>query len=221
MNELAVAAGVAASPTSATINVSLNGGPVQNISVPDGSVPLLYLLRGPQLGPLNGPKFGCGFGQCGACSVYFPDFGLAARTCQATITKLLAIFAAYGIPATAPLNVITLEGLGTVANPHPLQQAFIDQQAGQCAYCANAMIMGAIEFLHGRFASTPQNLAVPSTAEVAQFLSNSTFTDPTTTPWTIIPTPYLCRCGAHLRFMQAIQEATPAMMARFAQGQRY
>jgi nicotinate dehydrogenase subunit A len=216
MNQRAVAASLAASPTPATINIILNGGQSQAISVADASVPLLYLLRSPQVLGLKGPKFGCGFGQCGACESYLPGFGQSARTCQATITKLFAFYAYYHIPTFVPLQVITLEGLGTVANPHPLQSAFVDQQAGQCAYCANAMIMGAYAFLHGRFVAGNKN--IPTDDEVKQFLSNSTFTDPTTNPPTVSPTPYLCRCGAHLRFIRAIQAATPATLSRFVNG---
>jgi aerobic-type carbon monoxide dehydrogenase small subunit (CoxS/CutS family) len=104
--------------------------------------------------------------------------------------------------------VTTLEGIGTPANPHPLQSAFLDKQAGQCAYCANAMIMGALSWLQGRIAAG--NKAVPTTDEVNQFLSNSVYTDPMTGVST--PTPYLCRCGAHTRFVSAIQEAAQGMV---------
>jgi aerobic-type carbon monoxide dehydrogenase small subunit (CoxS/CutS family) len=210
----AALASASAAPTPATINIILNGAAPQPITVPDQTVPLLYILR--NILGLKGPKFGCGFGQCGACESYLPDFGQPARTCQATVAKLFAYYAVYHIPTYVPLKVITLEGLGTTANPHPLQSAFVDQQAGQCAYCANAMIIGAYGFLHGRFAAGNTN--VPTDAEVKDFYSNSTFTDPTTNPPNVIPTPYLCRCGAHLRFIRAVQAATPAVMTRFANG---
>ncbi len=216
MNQRAVAAGLAAAPTPATITIILNGAAPQTITVPDDSVPLLYVLRNPQPFGLKGPKFGCGFGQCGACEVFLPDFGLAARSCQATIAKLFAFYAVFHVPVFVPLKVLSLEGLGTTANPHPLQSAFISQQAGQCAYCVNAMIMGAYGFLHAR--QTSGNLAIPTDAEVKDYYTNSTFTDPTVTPNKVTPTPYLCRCGAHLRFIKAVQTATPATLARFAKG---
>ncbi|HUY99434.1 MAG TPA: 2Fe-2S iron-sulfur cluster-binding protein [Thermomicrobiaceae bacterium] len=192
-----------ASPTPVTVSIALNGQPPQQVTVPDSSVPLLYVLRN-QFG-LKGPKFGCGFGQCGACSVIL--FGEIARSCQATIDAIQQLMTLYHIPLTAPISVTTLEGLGTPASPHPLQQAFLDQQAGQCAYCANAMIMGAYSWLGGRIAAG--NMAVPSVSEVEDFLSNSVYTDPFT--GAVTPTPYLCRCGAHVRFVSAIQEAAKGM----------
>ena len=193
-----------ASPTPITVPIALNGQPPQQVTVPDSSVPLLYVLRD-QLG-LKGPKFGCGFGQCGACSVVL--FGTeVARSCQATLDAILQLMPLFGMPPGTPISVTTLEGIGTPDNPHPLQQAFIDQQAGQCAYCANAMIMGAYSWLNGRIAGG--NKAVPTTSEVEDFLTNSVYTDPFT--GTVTPTPYLCRCGAHVRFVSAIQEAAKGM----------
>lgn len=192
-----------ASPTPVTVSIALNGNPPQQVTVPDSSVPLLYVLR-EQFG-LKGPKFGCGFGQCGACSVIV--FGEIARSCQATLDAIQALMAMYGMPPQTPIPVTTLEGLGTPANPHPLQQAFLDQQAGQCAYCANAMIMGAYSWLEGRIAAG--NKAVPTVSEVEGFLSNSAYTDPFT--GAVTPTPYLCRCGAHVRIVSAIQEAAKGM----------
>ena len=172
--------------------LTVNGQP-HTLQVVDPSVPLLYILRN-QIG-LKGPKFGCGFGQCGACSVILN--GGIARSCQVQV---------YKIQYVPQLTILTLEGLGTPANPHPLQSAFIDQQAGQCAYCANAMIMGAYSFLQGRIAAG--NTQVPTDDEVKQFLSNSVYTPPVGPS---VPTPYLCRCGAHLRMIRAIQEAAKGM----------
>ena len=191
------------SPTPITVSIALNGTAPQNVTVPDSSVPLLYVLRD-QLG-LKGPKFGCGFGQCGACSVIL--FGKIARSCQATLEAIQQTMGLYGIPLTAPISVTTLEGIGTPANPHALQTAFIDQQAGQCAYCANAMIMGAYSWLNGRIGAG--NKKVPTVGEVQDFLTNSTYTDPFT--GVVTPTPYLCRCGAHVRIVNAIQEAAKGM----------
>lgn len=193
-----------ASPTPATINIALNGQAPVQVTVPDGTVPLLYVLRD-HFG-LKYPKFGCGFGQCGACSVILN--GQVARTCQATIDVILQLITQiYHAPASTPISVTTLEGIGTAANPHPLQQAFIDQQAGQCAYCANSMIMGAYAWLNGRIAAG--NTAVPSAAEVEDFLTNEVYNDPLTGE--VDPSPYLCRCGAQGRFVSAIQEAAKEM----------
>ena len=227
----ALAASTVPSPTPASLWISLNGASSQQITVPDQNIPLLYVLRnqlstsggiaGVPSFALKGPRLGCGLGECGSCEVYFPAFGLAGRSCQATIAKLLAFYQAYGYPAPSqpyPLVVLTLEGLvGADGTPHPLQQAFIDQQAGQCAYCMNGMIIGAYAFLKGRYQAG--NMNVPTTAEVTAFYSNGTFTDPTVSPPKTTPTPYLCRCGAHLRVIAAIQEAAPAVLARFAKGQ--
>ncbi len=192
-----------ASPTPATFTIALNGGTPTTITVPDGTVPLLYVLRD-HFG-LKGPKFGCGFGQCGACEVNL--LGLAARSCQATINLLLEFLAYFGYPLDTPIPVTTLEGIGTPESPHPLQKAFIDQQAGQCAYCANAMIMGSYTWLNDRIHGGNTN--VPTVAEVEDFLSNSSFYNPLDN--TTTPTPYLCRCGAHTRFVSAIQEAAKEM----------
>lgn len=131
--------------------------------------PLLYVLRD-ELG-LNGPKFGCGLSQCGACTVLVN--GRAVRSCV------------YQLSRVGNQPVTTLEGLGTPEAPHPLQSAFIQQQAGECAYCINGMIMVAAGLLN-------QN-ASPTQAEIVQAL-NST----------------LCRCGSHPRIVAAVQQATGA-----------
>jgi nicotinate dehydrogenase subunit A len=135
----------------------------------DASTPLLYVLRD-NLG-LHGPRFGCGLGQCGACTVLLD--GKAVRSCT--------------LPASAAQNrsITTLEGLGSVAHPHTLQKAFIDEQAAQCGYCMNGMIMVAKVLLD----RTPH----PTVAEIKQGLNGN-----------------LCRCGSHLRVIRAVQRAANA-----------
>src|SRR5712671_5053231 len=105
--------------------IMVNGEPRVVDAAPD--TPLLYVLRN-DLG-LNGPRFGCGLGQCGACAAIVD--GKLTRTCLITLQDV-------GVE-----KVITLEGLGTVRKLHPLQRAFIDEQAAQCGYCSNGMIMAA------------------------------------------------------------------------------
>ena len=132
----------------------------------DASTPLLYVLRD-NLG-LHGPKFGCGLGQCGACTVIMD--GKSVRSCT--------------LPASAAQNrsITTLEGLGTVAHPHSLQKAFIDEQAAQCGYCMNGMIMVAKVLL--------DNNPHPTVADIKQGMNGN-----------------LCRCGSHLRVIRAVQRA--------------
>src|ERR1700692_2670077 len=103
-----------------------------SVSVDDPDMPLLYGLRN-DLG-LHGPRFGCGLAQCGACTVHVD--GKAVRSC---VTPLSSI--------GEDNKVVTLEGLGTLENLHPLQRAFIQEQAAQCGYCINGMIMEAAAFL--------------------------------------------------------------------------
>jgi len=147
-----------------TTALNVNGKRV-SVTVDDPDTPLLYVLRN-ELG-LHGPRFGCGLGQCGACTVHVG--GSAARSC---IMPLSTVTGA----------VITLEGLGTDAHPHPLQQAFIDEQAVQCGYCINGMIMQAADLL----ARKPK----PSEQEVKAELDSN-----------------LCRCGTHLRILRAVMRA--------------
>ncbi|MBV9580699.1 MAG: (2Fe-2S)-binding protein [Chloroflexi bacterium] len=128
--------------------------------------PLLYVLRD-ELG-LNGPKFGCGLSQCGACTVLVN--GRAVRSCV------------YQLSRVADQPVTTLEGLGSSDAPHPLQTAFLQQQAGECAYCINGMIMVAAGLLN-------QN-ASPTQAQIVQALNGN-----------------LCRCGSHPRIVAAVQQA--------------
>jgi nicotinate dehydrogenase subunit A len=132
----------------------------------EGDTPLLYVLRN-DLG-LNGSKFGCGLGQCGACTALLN--GAAIRTC---------VFPLSGV---GDASVITLEGLGTVDRPHVLQRAFIAEQAAQCGYCINGMIMTAKAFLD----HNPH----PTDADIRQALSHN-----------------LCRCGTHSRIVRAVQRA--------------
>ena len=128
--------------------------------------PLLYVLRN-DLG-LNGPRFGCGLSQCGACTVHVN--GRPVRSCVFPLSRV------------GDQPVITLEGLGTPDAPHPLQQAFLEEQAGECAYCVNGMLMVAAALLS-------QN-ASPSAADVKQALNGN-----------------LCRCGSQARFVRAVQRA--------------
>jgi len=148
--------------TSTQINVN---GKAVSLSVDDPDVPLLYILRD-DLG-LHGPRFGCGLGQCGACTVHID--GVAVRSC------VMPLAAVKG-------KVVTLEGLGTEARPHPLQRAFIEEQAVQCGYCINGMIMQAAALL----ARTPK----PTAEQIRQELAAN-----------------LCRCGTHLRIIRAVQRA--------------
>jgi nicotinate dehydrogenase subunit A len=112
------------------ISFNLNGRPV-TVQIDDPKMPLLYALRD-DLG-LHGPRFGCGLSQCGACTVHLE--GKAVRSCVTPISTV------------AHRRVVTLEGLGTQQKLHPLQQAFIDEQAMQCGYCMNGMIMQAAALL--------------------------------------------------------------------------
>ena len=108
-------------------------------TIDDPDMPLLYALRDDLA--LHGPRFGCGLGQCGACTVHI-DGGRCARAyCRS--------------PGSAPRKIVTLEGLGTTENPHPVQRAFIEEQAAQCGYCINGMIMQSAAFL-ARTGSRPK-----------------------------------------------------------------
>ena len=167
-----------------SLNLSLNGE-ARTVSVEDDTEPLLYVLRN-QLGQ-RGPRFGCGVSQCGACTVILN--GSTTRSC---VTQLRNVGSGS--------QITTLDGLGTSASPHPLPQAFIDQQAAQCAYCMNGMIMGAFGWLSARVGAG--NHEVPTDDEVKNFLSG------------VGQTPafnYICRCGSHLRVIRAIQQAAGEM----------
>ena len=130
----------------------------------DDDTPLLYALRDDL--NMKGPKFGCGLGQCGACTVHVD--GQAVRSCITPATSL------------SGKKITTLEGLGSSAKPGKLQQAFIDEQAAQCGYCINGMIMTASAFL-----AKNKN---PSDQQIADALSGN-----------------LCRCGTHQRIVAAVK----------------
>jgi len=143
----------------------VNGGAV-SVNSWDPDQPLLYVLRN-SLG-LHGPKFGCGLGQCGACTVLVD--GKAVRSC---ITPVKTV---------TNREVTTVEGLGSPEKPHPIQAAFIAEQAAQCGYCASGMIMSAKALLD----STPH----PTPEQVKNSLSGN-----------------LCRCGTHTRILSAVLRA--------------
>lgn len=152
-----------------TIKLTVNGRP-HVLEVADPNMPLLYALRN-QLG-LHGMHFGCGLAQCGACTVHY--FGEALRSC------IMPISAVDGA------EIVTLEGLGSAEKPHPLQQAFIDEQAAQCGYCINGMIMQAAAFL----AKTRR----PTEDQIRQALEAN-----------------LCKCGTHVRILRAVMRAAEHM----------
>jgi len=112
-------------------SLTVNGRPV-TITIDDPAMPLLYALRDKLA--LKGPRFGCGLGQCGACTVHVD--GKSVRSC---VTPLSSV--------NAQQKIVTLEGLGTPQRPHPVQKAFIEAQAAQCGYCINGMIMESAAFL--------------------------------------------------------------------------
>ena len=151
----------------AELRLTVNGVPVA-LPIPRAT-PLLYVLRNDLR--LNGPKFGCGLGECGACAVLLD--GRAARSC------VVSAGAAEG------REVTTLEGLGSSAAPHPVQAAFIAEQAAQCGYCTNGMIMSAKELLD----RNPK----PSEPDVRAALAGN-----------------LCRCGTHNRIIRAVLRAAQA-----------
>jgi nicotinate dehydrogenase subunit A len=137
------------------------------VEVDDPQMPLLYALRN-NLG-LHGPRFGCGLGQCGACTILVD--GNAVRSCLLPVGSV------------GDAKVTTLEGLGSSTHPHPLQKAFIEEQAVQCGYCINGMIMQAKALL-----DTNQH---PSDDEIKRALAGN-----------------LCRCGTHVRIVRAVKRAT-------------
>jgi nicotinate dehydrogenase subunit A len=131
----------------------------------DPTTPLLYVLSDDL--SLRGPKFGCGLGQCGACTVI--SNGRAIRSCVTPVSTV------------GTSTITTLEGLGSIEKPHPIQQAFIDEQAMQCGFCASGVIMTAKAFLDGNPKATEN--------QIQQAMSN-----------------VLCRCHVHSRMMSAIQK---------------
>lgn len=152
------------------LRITVNGKS-REVDAP-AETPLLYVLRN-DLG-LNGPKFGCGLGQCGACAAIVA--GDLMRTCSLALGDV------------GESHVITLEGLGTAEKPHALQAAFIAEQAAQCGYCSNGMIMAAAVLLD-------RNRS-PDEDEIKKALADQ-----------------LCRCGVHNRVVRAVRRAA-AELAR-------
>jgi len=151
----------------ASFTLRVNGA-AHTVSV-EPDTPLLYILRNDLA--LNGPKFGCGLAQCGACSVLVD--GKEVRSC---VTPVSAV--------KGPIT--TIEGLGTAENLHPLQKAFIEEQACQCGYCGNGMVIAAQALL----AKNPR----PTNQEIREGLNG-----------------HLCRCASHNRIVRAVQKASKEM----------
>src|SRR5258708_906899 len=152
------------------IEIEVNGKRYPVSYPPD--TPLLYVLRDEL--QLSGTKYGCGEGQCGACTVLIA--GAPRRSCQ------IPVSAAVGTPVT------TIEGLEKDSRLHPVQQAFLDVGAFQCAYCTSGMIMSGVALL--------QTNSHPTPSEIIQFLQGN-----------------ICRCGTHPRVIDAIREAAKTMQA--------
>ena len=150
------------------ISLKVNGTSRTTPAEPD--TPLLYVLRNDLF--LVGAKFGCGLAQCGACTVLVD--GTAVRSCVTPVGGL------------GNAEITTIEGLGSADKPHPLQKAFIDEQAAQCGYCINGMVMTAKELLDKK----PQ----PTETDVRRALAGN-----------------LCRCGTHNRIIAAVMRAAQEM----------
>jgi len=150
------------------IEIEVNGKRYDVSYPPD--TPLLYVLRD-ELG-LTGTKYGCGEGQCGACTVLIG--GAPRRSCQIPLS------------GTATKSITTIEGLEKEGRLHPVQQAFLDAGAFQCAYCTSGMVMSSVGLL--------QTKPNPSEAEIVQFLQGN-----------------VCRCGTHPRIVEAVQHAAKMM----------
>jgi len=146
------------------LELTVNG--VRHETTADARTPLLYVLRDEL--ELSGPKFGCGLAQCGACTVHLD--GQPVRSC---VTPLAT---------AAGHSVVTIEGLGTPAAPHPVQRAFIEEQAAQCGYCIPGMVMTAAALL--------ARTAAPTEQEIRAALAGN-----------------LCRCGTHMRILRAVHRA--------------
>ena len=149
----------------AKISVRVNGKAQAIEAEPD--MPLLYALRNDLR--LNGPKFGCGLSQCGACTVILE--GNAIRSCVTPVS------------AVQNKSVTTLEGLGSTKKMHKIQQAFVDEQAAQCGYCINGMIMSTKALLD----KNPK----PTDSQIREALAGN-----------------LCRCGTHIRILRAVKRAS-------------
>jgi nicotinate dehydrogenase subunit A len=145
-------------------------GAARRIASVEPDTPLLYILRNDL--ELNGPKFGCGLALCGTCTVLLD--GKPARSCVLPVS------------AAAKGRITTIEGLGTMDQLHPLQRAFIEEQACQCGYCSNGMIMAAKALLDANKRPTPQ--------QIKRALND-----------------HLCRCAAHNRIVRAVQRAAKEM----------
>ena len=156
-----------------TDSVILNVNGIDRSVTAEADTPLLYILRNDL--QLKGTRFGCGLGQCGACNVL-----IDGRNVQSCDTSLWA---------AAGKRITTIEGLGTPERLHPLQQAFIEEQAAQCGYCASGIIMSAKALL-----DTNPN---PGEDEIRAALDRN-----------------LCRCGTHTRIVRAIQRAARNMAAK-------
>ena len=150
---------------------TVNGKPV-SVALDNEETPLLNVLRN-ELG-LMGTRFGCGLEQCGCCTVLID--GAPEKSCSKPVWSI------------AGKTVTTVEGLGTPARPHPLQQVFIDEQAGQCGYCLAGILISAKALL--------ERNPSPTRAEIAAALDDN-----------------ICRCGSHNRIMRAVQKAAAQMRA--------
>ena len=150
----------------ASYSFSVNGG-ARTVESADPDQPLLYVLRN-ALG-LTGAHFGCGLGQCGACTVLVD--GAVVRSCLVRVSE------------TAGRSVTTIEGLGTPERPHAVQAAFVEEQAAQCGYCSNGMVMATAALL----ARNPQ----PTPDQAKEALAGN-----------------LCRCGTHQRILRAVLRAS-------------
>ena len=147
-----------------TLNIN---GATRTVESDDSEQPLLYVLRNDL--NLTGAKFGCGLGQCGACSILMDD--AAIRSCQLTVAQAVG------------KKIVTLEGIGSLENPHLVQASFIKEQAAQCGYCANGMIISTVALLK----QNPK----PRLNDVKQALAAN-----------------LCRCGTHDRILRAAMRAS-------------
>jgi nicotinate dehydrogenase subunit A len=146
--------------------ITLNVNGVNHEVIAEAETPLLYVLRNDL--KLKGTRFGCGAGLCGACTVIVD--GAAVQSCDVPVS------------AAAGKSVTTIEGLGSLERPHPLQRAFIEEQAGQCGFCLTGIIMSAKALLDAK----PK----ASDAEIRAALARN-----------------LCRCGTHHRILRAIRRA--------------
>ena len=151
-----------------SIQITVNGR--AHAVTADAETPLLYVLRNES--GCKGVRYGCGLGQCGTCTVIID--GKPVQSCDVPVA------------AVAGKSITTIEGIGSVDHPHPLQRAFVEEQAAQCGYCATGIIMSAKALLDVN--------ASPSDAELKQALAKN-----------------LCRCGTHQRILRAVKRAAQEM----------